>query len=104
MGLPSSPIKIRGKSVQGFLSYDRTNKQTDTIQRLQHYIDIDIAGVLHYMECFTQVYKVYIIENWSTWSTLLKYTRCIIYYRELEYMEYFNQVYKVYFIYYKELN
>ena len=28
-GLPSSPIKINGKSVQGFLSYDRTNKQTD---------------------------------------------------------------------------
>ena len=26
MGLPSSPIKIWGKSVQGFLSYDRTNK------------------------------------------------------------------------------
>ena len=28
MGLPSYPIKIWGKSVQGFLSYDRTNKQT----------------------------------------------------------------------------
>ena len=27
--LPSSPIKIRGKSVKGFLSYDRTNKQPD---------------------------------------------------------------------------
>ena len=29
VGLPISPIKIWGKSVQGFLSYDRTNKQTD---------------------------------------------------------------------------
>ena len=27
--LPSSPIKIWGKSVQGFLSYDRTKKQTN---------------------------------------------------------------------------
>ena len=26
--LPNSPIKIRGKSVQEFLSYDRTNKKT----------------------------------------------------------------------------
>ena len=29
VGLPSSPIKIWGKLVQGFLSYDRKNKQTD---------------------------------------------------------------------------
>ena len=28
-GLPSSPIKMWGKSVQGFLSYDQTNKQTN---------------------------------------------------------------------------
>ena len=28
MGPPSSPIKILGKSVQGFLSYDRSNKHT----------------------------------------------------------------------------
>ena len=28
IGLPSSPIQIWGKSIQGFLSYDRTNKQT----------------------------------------------------------------------------
>ena len=27
VGLPSSPIKIWGKSVQSFLSYDRTNKK-----------------------------------------------------------------------------
>ena len=27
-GLPSSPIKILCKSAQGFLSFDRTNKQT----------------------------------------------------------------------------
>ena len=27
--LESSPINIRGKSVHGFLSYDRTDKQTD---------------------------------------------------------------------------
>jgi len=27
--LPSSPIKILGKSVQGFMSYDRTYKQTN---------------------------------------------------------------------------
>jgi len=30
VALPSSLIKIFGKSVQGFLSYDQTNKQTDT--------------------------------------------------------------------------
>ena len=38
VALPNSTIKILGKSVQGFLSYDRTNKQKDTItpkQRLQ---------------------------------------------------------------------
>ena len=29
VGLPSSPIKIWGKSVQGFRSYERTIKQTD---------------------------------------------------------------------------
>ena len=29
MGLLNSPIKIWGKSVQGFLSYDWTNRQTD---------------------------------------------------------------------------
>ena len=28
VGLPSSSIKICGKSMQEFLSYDRTNKQT----------------------------------------------------------------------------
>ena len=34
VGLPSSPIQIFGKSVQGFQSYDQTNKQTPK-QRLQ---------------------------------------------------------------------
>jgi len=34
VGLPGSIIKIWGKSVQAFLSFDRTNKQTDK-QRLQ---------------------------------------------------------------------
>ena len=34
--LSSSPIKIYGKSVQGFLSYDQTKKQTDK-QRSQLY-------------------------------------------------------------------
>ena len=29
VGLPSYPIKFWGKSVQGFASYDRTNKQTE---------------------------------------------------------------------------
>ena len=29
VSLPSSPNKIWGKSVQGFLSYDLTNKQTN---------------------------------------------------------------------------
>ena len=29
MGLPSSPIKMLGKSVQGFRNYDRTYKQAD---------------------------------------------------------------------------
>ena len=28
--LPSFPIKIWGKSVKGFISYDRTSKQTNT--------------------------------------------------------------------------
>ena len=31
VSLSSSPIKIWGKSVQGFLSYDRINKQTNRI-------------------------------------------------------------------------
>ena len=35
--LTSSSIKILGKPVQGFLSYDRTNKQTEK-QSLQLYI------------------------------------------------------------------
>ena len=35
-GSPEFPNQIWGKSVQGFLSYDRTNKQTDK-QRLQLY-------------------------------------------------------------------
>ena len=29
-GLPSAPIKIYGKSVKGFLSYDRISKQKIT--------------------------------------------------------------------------
>ena len=32
VALPSSPFKIWGKSVQGFLSCDRTNKRTDTLK------------------------------------------------------------------------
>ena len=35
VGLLSSPIKIWGKSIQGFLSYDRTNRDYNFI-----YIDI----------------------------------------------------------------
>ena len=31
VGLPSSTITVGGKSVKGFLSYDRTNKQIDTM-------------------------------------------------------------------------
>ena len=30
VGLPSSPIKILGKSFQGFPSYDQTNKKEQT--------------------------------------------------------------------------
>ena len=41
VALLSSPIKILGKTVQGFLSYDRTNKRTDK-QRLQLYIYSEI--------------------------------------------------------------
>ena len=43
VGLPSSPTKIWGKSVQVFPSYDRTNKQTDTQTRLQFYIYRDFS-------------------------------------------------------------
>ena len=39
MILPSSPIKILGKSVKGFMSYDRTYKQTDN--RDYNFINID---------------------------------------------------------------
>ena len=47
MGLPSSPIKIWGKSVQGFLSYDRKNKQTDRqIENTTLYIDIPVLVFL----------------------------------------------------------
>ena len=37
--LSSSPIKIRSKSVKGFMIYDRRYKQTDK-QRLLLYIDV----------------------------------------------------------------
>ena len=43
VGLPRSPIKIWGKSVQGFLSYDRKNKQTDRQTEITAlYIDISL--------------------------------------------------------------
>ena len=35
--LPSAPIKVLDGSIEGFMSYDRTYKQTDK-QRLQLYI------------------------------------------------------------------
>ena len=40
MAIPSSPMKIWGKSVNMFLSYDRTNKQTNRDYNFI-YIDID---------------------------------------------------------------
>ena len=35
VALPSFPVKIRGKSVQGFLSYDRKNKHTKTDRKTE---------------------------------------------------------------------
>ena len=43
MGLSSSPIKIWDKSVQGYLIYDRTNKQTN---RDYNFIYIDVSAVV----------------------------------------------------------
>ena len=37
VGLPSSQIKIWRQLVQGFLNFDRTNKQTDKKQRYQRF-------------------------------------------------------------------
>ena len=58
VGLPSSQIKICGKLVKGFLSYDRTNKQrvhrvgTDNLQRKgEQYLGK--RGVLHSWEHYT---------------------------------------------------
>ena len=45
VGLPSFPIKIWGKSINGFLSYDPINNQTDK-QKLQLYIYIDDGDIL----------------------------------------------------------
>jgi len=42
LAFPSSTIKLWDKLGKGFLSYDRTNKQTNK-QRLQLYIYIDVA-------------------------------------------------------------
>ncbi len=47
VGLPSSPIKILGKSVKGFLSYDRTDKQ-----RLQLYIYIHWSSMHSLLRTF----------------------------------------------------
>ena len=60
MGLPSSPIKIWGKSVHGFLSYDRTDKQTDK-QRCQLYseyrLELGINCYLEVQKNLTTFYK-----------------------------------------------
>ena len=54
MGLPTSPIKIWRKSVQGFLISDRTHKQTDRqTNRDYNFIYINI-----YID-------VYVIEPWK---------------------------------------
>ena len=45
MALSSSPIKILGKSVEGFLSYDRTNKQTNR----------DFNFIYRYKELFSKI-------------------------------------------------
>ena len=57
MVLPRSPIKIWGKSVQGFLSYDRTTKQT---KKDNNFIYIEIRDVLQGMyikECTKGMYN-----------------------------------------------
>jgi len=48
LALPSFPIKIWGKSVLGFLSYDRTNKQTRQTEIVFIYIDTCITRETHY--------------------------------------------------------
>ena len=42
MGIPSSPVKILGKSIKGFFGYDRTCKQTNK-RRLHLHIVKDKA-------------------------------------------------------------
>ena len=48
MALTSSPIKIRGKSVQGFLSYDRKNKHTNG-QKNRDYNNLYIEDFAQYL-------------------------------------------------------
>ena len=55
--LPSSPIKIWGKSVEGFLSYDRTNKHTN---RYYNFIFIDILAKSFILQIiFNNKYTLY---------------------------------------------
>ena len=60
VGLQSFPIKIWGKSVQGFLSYDRTTKQTNEHpNRDYNFIFLDVWA----LATQNMYYKMYIYLN-----------------------------------------
>ena len=64
VGLPSSTIKIWGKSVKELLSYDRRNKQTDK-QKLQLYIHryFSIYFILNKFAKPFYLYITYILKS-----------------------------------------
>ena len=75
MGLPSSPIKILGKSVQGFPSYDRTNKQQQTnrdtnFKYIFRTIDHLIHGLKYLRSTIYWVEKIEGLEDQSLWQRL----------------------------------
>ena len=67
MTLPSSPIKILGKPVQGLLmSYDRTNKQTPRHpNRDYNFVYIDTCNSLKYENYFRLVFIKVIMDALS---------------------------------------
>ena len=87
MGLPSSPIKTWGKSVQGFLSYDRTNKPTE-ITTLYLYIDINVFNILNNEMYFFQwkmqkvaaEEKVFLLDTDQLYKLALTYFKVSLFY------------------------
>ena len=63
MILPNSPIKILGNSVKEFLSYDRTNKQTEITTLYIDYHDL-VKYIFTLFEIFYMYYaSIYILYN-----------------------------------------